>query len=118
MMKSAKERKCKDCSSVNVITPLDKKGRVCLVTIQTELCAPCLHTRAQLQTAKEDKLPFPKLLAKIQSETAARVRREIMSAYTTPMERIRSGYYKCETPEVYNMYTSLSEYWVKQLSKG
>jgi hypothetical protein len=118
MMKSTQERRCKDCSSENVITPLDKKGRAYLGTIQTELCAPCLHSRAQLQTLKEDKLPFPKLLAKIRAETMKRVHSEIMSPNATPMEKIRMGRYKGKTPEVYNMYTSLSEYWTNQLKQG
>jgi hypothetical protein len=117
-MKSTKERRCKDCSSANVITPLDGKGRPYLEIIAVELCASCLHTRAQLQSVKEDKLPFPKLLAKIRSEPANRVHREIMSAHATPMERIRMGCYKGKTPEVYTMYTSLSDYWINQLKQG
>jgi hypothetical protein len=108
-----KSRVCKDCSSESVITLLDRKGKPYLETIAVELCAACLHIRAQLQTAKEDKLPFPKLLAKIRSETAKRVHSEIMSAHTTPMYRIQSGYYKGPT-----VYSSLSDYWVNQLKQG
>jgi hypothetical protein len=104
-MKSTTERRCKDCGSENVITLL-------------ELCAPCLQSKAQLQTLKEDKLPFPKLLAKIRAETMKRVHSEIMSLNATPMERIRMGCYKGKTPEVYNMYSSLSDYWINQLKQG
>jgi hypothetical protein len=111
-MMMEKSRVCKDCGGEKVITPLDRKGKPLLETIAVELCALCLQSRAQLQTVKEDKLPFPKLLAKIRSETAKRVRSEIMSASATPLERLRMGYYKGST-----VYTTLSEYWVNQLKQ-
>lgn len=113
MMKSTTERRCKDCGSENVITPLDRKGSAYLETIQTELCALCLQSKAQLQTLKEDKLPFPKLLAKIRAETMKRVHSEIMSADATPMARLRLSRYKGPT-----VYTKLSEYWTNQLKQG
>jgi hypothetical protein len=108
-----KERQCKDCGSTDVITPVNKKAEEILESIVVELCAPCLHSRAQLQTLKEDKLPFPKLLAKIRAETAKRVHSEIISSDATPMARLRLSRYKGPT-----VYTKLSEYWTNQLKQG
>jgi len=110
MRKPQYPTKCKDCGSGEVIRVYYGKDK-----IQQEkdhftvvLCAPCLQSRAQLQSMKEDKLSFPKLLAKIQRETASRVRSEIYNSSVIDM----LGKYKRLTG-----YSKLSQYWVEQLKE-
>jgi hypothetical protein len=104
----AKLHRCKDCGTDKVITV------EYMTMIETMLCSTCLHSRAQLQQMKEDKLPFPKLLAKIQSETVKRVSREIASV--SGVERLRWGAYKGISGWD-TAHTHLSQYWVEQLTQ-
>jgi hypothetical protein len=109
----AKPRICKDCGTQDIILKVTPKNYY-LGNIATELCSTCLHSRAQLQRMREDKLPFPKLLAKIQSEIAKRVSREIASVSGT--ERLRRGAYK-GIAGWNTACTNLAQYWVEQLTQ-
>lgn len=102
MMRS-KKRLCVDCETSEVIY----KVRLQHIQIDKELCVMCLKGRAQLQNMKEDKLPFPKLLAKIQGETAKRVHSEIKNSSVVN----RLGRYKGITH-----YSKLSQYWIEQIA--
>jgi ATP-dependent protease Clp ATPase subunit len=110
----ATPRICKDCGTQDVIRKVLPKNYDIISNIAIELCSTCLHSRAQLQQMKEDKLPFPKLLAKIQNETAKRVSREIASVSSA--ERLRHGAYK-GIAGWNTACTHLSQYWVEQLTQ-
>ena len=90
---------CKDCGTVNVIKTKYKRGTI-------DICANCLKHRAQLQTMKEDKLSFPRLLQKIRGEMSRDLR------LTLKQEKL--GTYTGVNP--YASAKNLSNYWVEQLS--
>ena len=106
-----KQRRCKDCGTDDVIHK-DTRERD-LYNVETILCSACLHTRAQLQSMKEDKLSFPVLLKKIQGETNKRVKASIA----------RDGYCEYKGINRYAVYGARSDnsgalkrdYWVEQL---
>jgi hypothetical protein len=102
----AKRRVCKDCGTDDVIYKVLPK-MMQVYNIETELCAPCLQSRAQLQTMKEDKLPFPKLLAKIRREMEKDVHNFIKQ------DRIHLDRYVGKTS-----FITLSTYWTEQLTQG
>lgn len=104
-----KQRRCKDCGTEDVILKVMPKNND-ISNIAVELCSTCLHSRAQLQQMKEDKMPFAKLLAKIRSEIEKRVSSEIASV--SGLQRLQWGSYKGS-----NSYTVLSQYWVEQLQQ-
>lgn len=97
--------KCKDCESINVIR-VYYKGIEQKDIFTVALCAPCLQSRAQLQTAREDKLPFPKLMAKIRAERETRVRRMIAG------DRLKV--YKGINP-LADVKGNIANYWTEQL---
>ncbi len=100
-------RLCKDCNTENVIHKDIKESDVDI--IETMLCVNCLTHRAKLQTIKEDKLPFDKLLKKIRDETYKRMHRE---------DQYRPSPY--DMPDKYkgsSTYSTLSLYWVEQLAQ-
>ena len=102
-----KQERCKDCGTGQIIRVKYMRD------IETVLCSTCLQSRAQLQQIKEDKLPFPKLLAKIQAEVAKRVHAEIASM--SGLERL-SGYNYKGVSSWNTVHTNISHYWVEQLS--
>lgn len=106
-----KQRICKDCGTDQVIHRSIQDSHIDIV--ETMLCSPCLQSRAQRQTMKEDKLPFPKLLAKIRNETAKRVSSEIASV--SGVDRLRWGRYK-GVSDWYIAHNDIRLYWIEQLS--
>lgn len=107
-MARERQRICKDCGSGDVIHKNTRETNIDIVDVM--LCSTCLTTRAQLQTMKEDKLPFDKLLAKIRRETDRRVGSE--SSHHSPLDRLWS--YRGHTqPHTY--MTDISQYWIEQL---
>ena len=92
---------CEDCGTKGIIKTYPRGS--------PHLCAACLRTRAQIQTLKEDKLPFPELLNKIRGEMHKRVRSEMGSI--SAIDRLER--YKGSIG--YSLTGSLSSYWVDQL---
>lgn len=107
-----KQRICKDCGTEEVILKVLPKHYT-VYDLTMELCSACLHSRAQLQQIKEDKLSFPKLIAKIQGETNKRVHSEIESV--SGLERLRWMNYK-GVSGWNTVHSDLSNYWKEQLS--
>lgn len=95
---------CVDCGTDKVL-PINLKYS----EVSEILCKDCLTTRALLQSLKEDKLSFSKLLEKIRKETERRVASEIKSqnpAYT------RLSWYKGISGTVN------ANYWKEQLQQS
>lgn len=112
-MARSSQRRCKDCSTDNIILKVIPKNND-ISNIATELCTSCLQSRAQLQNMKEDKLPFPKLLAKIQSETAKRIHAEISNV--SGLDRLNWKSYKGVSGWS-TVHSNMSNYWVEQLQQ-
>ena len=95
--------RCKDCGTPEVI-PIHKDSDLTEI-----LCKDCLTFRAQIQSIKEDKLPFTKLLDKIRKETDRRVQNEIRNSYS-PFEMLYN--YKGHNGTVNH------NYWTEQLKQA
>ena len=99
-----KQRVCKDCGTKDIILKVIPKNNS-VYNIAVDLCSPCLQSRAQLQTMREDKMPFTKLLAKIQKETAKEVHNSIKYD-SNRLDRYTGK----------QRYTTLATYWIEQLT--